>query len=476
MSDPARLTSLDASFLHIERPETPMHVGALALFEGAPFFDATGAFRLDDLRRHIESRLVSIPRFRQHPRFVPLHQGRPVWADDPDFDISRHVLHLELDPPGSREQLWALCEELHMVLLDRDHPLWELWFVTGVDGGRDRVAMIEKVHHSMVDGVAAVDLAAALLDLEREVSPTEPAPWTPRPEPSGAELLRDALWEQLSEPAELGRRFRAALRLPGEVFARAGELVDALGSLASSRALAPSCSLNAPIGRRRRMHLVDRPLDEVKALGRALGGTVNDVVMAVVAGGLLALLQQRGDEVEGLELRALVPVSVRTADEHGNYGNRTAAFLVSLPLDTEDPLDRFEQARANMAEAKSHHMAEASDLLLGAADFVPPALLALAVRSINRQPLVNTIVTNVPGPPVPMYLMGAEMLDTVPVVPIGGGMVMTIAILSYHGRLTFGIHVDSDAVPDADVLTKAIEAGFDELAAVAAQRDRPIES
>lgn len=474
MSDHERLTALDASFLHAEDPLTPIHVGALAIFEGEPLFDEHGSFRIDELRRHVAARLDRIPRFRRRPVQVPLGQGRPLWVDDPDFDVARHVIHYELEPPGTRQQLWDLCEELHMVLLDRDHPLWELWFVTGLDDGR--VALVQKVHHALVDGIAAVDLASAILDLE-PAPPDEPgAEWEPEPTPCGGRLLVESVQEQLTRPAEAVRRLRASLRVPRAVARRTGDLLGAFSTLLSPETIAPSCSLMRPRGRTRRMYVVRRSLGEVRATKAALGVTVNDVVLAASAAGIRALLDHRGEPIDDLELRALVPVSLRQEDEHGDYGNKVAAYLATLPLGEDEPLARLSAIRSEMSDLKSHHQEEASGALLEAADHLPPLVTVAISRLLDRQRFVNTIVTNVPGPPVPLYLMGAELLDSVPVVPIGGGMVMTIAILSYRDQLVFGIHVDAEAVPDGEVLTGAITAELDALAALAGVPTRSVEA
>lgn len=470
-----RLTALDAAFLHAESERTPLHIGALVVLEGEPFFDERGEFRLDDVRRHVESRLHLIPRFRRRIMTVPYGVGRPVWVDDPHFDIADHVRLLVLPPPGDREQLELACDRLQMQMLDRDKPLWELWFVAGLEHGR--VAIVEKVHHALVDGVSGVDVAYATFDVApegREDDGVDRA-WEPQPAPAPIELLVDSLVERVVEPAEWIRTAQAALRAPRRTLGLVGELAGAAASIAGSALVPHPSSLNVPVGEHRRLHTVDRSLDEVRAVKSALGGTVNDVVLCAVAGGLRNLLEARGEEVEGIELQALAPVSLRREDEHGALGNRVAAYFAPLPLGIGDAVERLEAVATAMRERKARHQEEVSELLLEGMDHLPPALPALLSRTIHRQPFVNVVVTNVPGPPFPMWFMGAEIQDIVPVVPLGGNLSIGIAVLSYNGRLVLGIMADPTRAPDAGELARAIGACFDELAE-RAESSRPADT
>jgi WS/DGAT/MGAT family acyltransferase len=459
---PERLSALDASFLYAETPATPMHVGALLVFEGAPFFDERGAFRLDDVRRRIEARLHRVPRMRKVVRFVPFGQGRPVWVDAVDFDIADHVRLMVLPEPGNRAQLEALCERLQMQVLDRSKPLWELWCIGGLADGN--VAMVEKLHHAMVDGISGVDVASALLDLEPRTGPEPIPPWNPEPPPSDLELVFDAWRDQAREPLELARLAGSVARAPLRLARGAVEGLGSLLSLVGPGGLAPRTSLNAArVGSGRRLLTVRVPLDEVKATKRWLGTTVNDVVLAAVTGGLRRLLEAREEPVEGFRLRALVPVSVRADDEHLALGNRVSAMVAPLPIDEETPLARLLAVQATMSELKAQHLAEGNELLLEGAEHLPPALTALVSRQVHRQPFVNVVVTNVPGPQFPLWFLGARMLESTPIVPLSGNLTVGIAVLSYDGTLFIGIHADRDAVPDVGFLADAIRDEFAEL-------------
>lgn len=459
-----RLTALDASFLHAESPATPMHVGSVAVFEGAPFFDDDGRFRIDELRERVASRLHLVPRFRKKVQWVPLGQGRPVWVDDDDFDIARHVRVMVLPGPGSRQQLYDLCELLQMRLLDRDRPLWELWFVGGLDDGN--VAMVEKVHHALVDGVSGVDAATATLDLDRD-APFAPGPaWSPAPAPSPGRLLTDSLWQRLTDPVELGRSAQAVLRAPGRLLREAAEVGAAATTVLAPRSLLSTTSLIRPVGRRRRLVPVRQDLAELKRAKAAFGATVNDVVLAAVAGGVRQLLQARGDDVDGRELHVLVPVSVRADHEHLALGNRVGSLFVGLPIGEDSAIGRLELIRQAVGDQKDRHLAEGTELVLEWMDHLPPMLTGALARTIHRQPFVDLVVTNVPGPQVPLYCMGAEMLDVTPIVPLGGNLSVGIAILSYNGAITLGIHADRDACPDVAVLADGIRDAFAELLAL----------
>ncbi|HVM39962.1 MAG TPA: wax ester/triacylglycerol synthase family O-acyltransferase, partial [Acidimicrobiia bacterium] len=320
MSEFIRLSAQDTSFLHTEGPETPMHIGSLGIFEGGVLFDAAGRFRIDEFRAHVASRLGLVPLFRKKLMEVPLGQGRPVWVDDADFDLEYHVRITALPSPGSEEQLLALCSRIQSHLLDRSRPLWELWVVEGLEGGR--VALIQKTHHALVDGISGVDVATVLLDFTPEPAQYDTEPWEPKPAPGPLELLTATLLERVVEPAEIARTFRAAVRGPRRVLQRAGDIAQSLTTMATREAVAPKTSLNRRIGRHRRFEVVRTSLDDVKATKDALGGTVNDVVLAGVAGGLRSLLLSRDERLDGVTLRVMVPVSVRDESERMQLGNR----------------------------------------------------------------------------------------------------------------------------------------------------------
>lgn len=461
MAPVTRLSALDAAFLASESPVTPMHVGSLAIFEGAPLRDEAGRFRLEETRAITEERLQLIPRFRQRVVDVPFGIGRPVWADDPDFDIAHHVRLTTLPAPGSERQLRELCEHLHMELLDRSRPLWELWFVDGLSEGR--VALIEKVHHSMIDGISGVDVATAMMDLGPEPRRYDLEPWAPPPLPNRAGLLVSAIADQAAEPFRFAGAVGRAMRHPGEAAAAWAKVARAATTLVSRQTVAPHTSINRPIGRHRRYEVVRQSLSDIKDVREALGGTVNDVVLAAVTGGLRHLLEGRGDAVEGRPLEALVPVSLRGEGDHLTLGNRVAAMLVPLPIGEADARRRFDHVRQLVGVRKEREQAALSAALLDTTNHWPAVLSALTAGLIHRQPLVNVVVTNVPGPQFPLYAGGARMVELFPIVPLGGNLDISVGILSYDGELTIGLFADAATTPDLALLADGIEKAFLEL-------------
>ncbi|MGZ6974625.1 MAG: WS/DGAT/MGAT family O-acyltransferase [Acidimicrobiia bacterium] len=463
-----RLSALDSSFLHLERLETPMHVGAVSIFEGASFFDESGRFRLAETRRLVGSRLHLIPRFRKRLMHVPFEQGRPVWVDDARFDIAYHVRLTALPAPGSREQLLALTARIQAQLLDRTRPLWELWFVEGLEGGN--VGLIQKTHHALVDGVSGVDVATVLLDFTPDPTFLEPPRWIVEPPPSPGRLLLDTLYERTTEPAEIVRTLRRIARTPQRTLERSGQLGRALSTLVDRNSIAPRTSINVTVGRRRRFEGVKVSLDDVKAIRKNLGGTVNDVVLAGVAGGLRRLFEARGDDLD-VRMRALCPVSVRDDAQRMQLGNRVSAMFVDLPIGEPDPVARLQAIRATTEDLKDREQAVGAAFLVDLTAFAAPTLLGLAARAAHRQPFFNLVITNVPGPQVPLYCMGTRMLEAYPVVPLTRNLALGIAILSYCGQLHFGLYVDADALPDVAVLAGGLEDAFAELKKIADETD-----
>jgi diacylglycerol O-acyltransferase / wax synthase len=462
-----RLTSLDASFLHMERLEYPMHVGALSVLEGAQFFDSNGHFRIGEVRDLVLSRLPLLPRFRRRLMTVPYDMGRPIWIDDDHFDITYHVRHTALPKPGSWEQLVALTTRVQENLLDRERPLWELWFVEGLEGGH--VALIQKTHHSLVDGVSGVDVATLLLDATPEYVRPEPHEWSPAPAPSPSQLLLDSLRERATEPAELIRSVRSMMRGPRRAIERAGELGKSMGTMVTRESIAPRTSINGRTGRHRLLSVVRIPLADVKTIRKALGGTINDVMLAGVGGGLNQLLSARGDDVDDLRLRVLCPVSVRADDQRGALGNKISAIFVSLPVGPADPVDRLSEISEQTADLKEKRQALSADLLLNMSDYIAPTLMSLAARAVHRQPFVNLIVTNVPGPQVPLYMMGARLIEAFPIVPLTQNLTIVVGILSYDGTLHFGLWADRDIAGDLEVLAGGIEDAFAEMTKIATE-------
>jgi diacylglycerol O-acyltransferase len=455
-----RLSGLDTSFLQLERGPAHMHVASTTIFEG-PTPEYT------DFRDHIASRLHLVPRFRQKLRFVPLGQGRPVWVDDPQLNLDYHVRHTALPPPGSEEQLRTLAARIFSQRLDRTKPVWEMWLVDGV--AQDRFAIVAKSHHCLVDGVSGVDITTVLFDLDREPEAAiQPDPWIPDPEPSGGQLLGDALVERATSPAEIVRGARAVLEAPRQMATAAVGAVEAAGSFIRTGFAAPDSPLNSRIGPYRRFAWVRTVLAELKRIKDRVGGTVNDVVLAAVAGALGRYLRAHGHSTKELELRAMVPISVRADEEHGALGNRVSAMMAPLPVWCEDPVVRLRTMTTRMGDLKSSRQAVGASLLTEATDFAPPTIAAQAARLQSRQRFFNLVVTNVPGPQFALYLLGRQLEDIFPMVPLAENQSVCFGIMSYNGGVNFGITADYDAMPDLDSLAGDLESAIAELSEVAA--------
>jgi WS/DGAT/MGAT family acyltransferase len=451
-----RLTTLDVSFLHMERPGTPLHVGSVATFEGAPLHDAGGAFRIDEIRAEVETRLDALPRLRRRLAWPPLGMARPCWVDDRDFDIERHVDVVALD--GDDEDLRRYAEALMVELLPRDRPLWHLRFLTGLSGGR--VALVERVHHALVDGVSGVDVAAVLLDLSADAARHAPSSWRPEAAPAGG-LVVSAVRERLASPWHAARAVAAAFSHPGAVARAAADAAAGLGAALGDGLLAPRSTLNTTTGATRRLAWVATSLDHVKGAGRPLGATANDVVLTAVAEGVRHLLIGRREPVtHDASLKVLVPVSLRGDETRATLGNQVGALLLALPIGIGDVRARLEAVAAATARLKRRREAATSAAVVRAADLVPPALVGPVVRSVHSQPLVNLVVTNVPGPPFPLYAAGARMLSAFPVVPLSGNLTLGVAILSYDGTMHIGINADGERCPDLDRFRAGLEQGL----------------
>jgi WS/DGAT/MGAT family acyltransferase len=457
-----RLTGLDSSFLHLEHDAaTHMHVASCMVFDGPPPTH-------DELVAHVEGRLHLVPRYRQRLAFVPFGQGRPVWVDDPHFNTRYHVQHHALPPPGSDEQLKHLAGRAFSQQLDRNKPLWELWLVEGLEDGR--FAILGKTHHALVDGISGVDITTVLFDVTAEPAPTPTPeqPWVPRPLPSSAQLLADALLERATVPAEIARGLRSVVRRPRRV---AKELLGDVRAVSSftlpGARSAPPSPLNVPIGPHRRFTWADEDLERIKAIKNALGGTVNDVVLATVAGGLGRYLRAHGHPTIDLVLRAMIPVSVRSDEARGALGNQVAAVWASLPVGETDPVERLALVRGEMKGLKESHQAVGAQLLTELTGFAPPTVMAQAARLQARQRYFNLVVTNVPGPQFPLYVLGRRMRAIYPMVPLAQNLALGIAIMSYDGTLAFGLNADFDALPDLELLAAQLAEALDELAVAA---------
>jgi diacylglycerol O-acyltransferase len=453
------MSPMDASFLHIEGPMNPMHIGGVSIFEGpAPPFE--------DLEEMVDRKLGLVPRYRQKVRFIPLGLGRPVWVDDPHFNLSYHLRHSALPPPGTDQQLRRTAARIFAQRLDRGKPLWEIWMLEGLS--ENRWALLSKVHHCMVDGVSATDLMSVMFG--QEDAPEADRTWEPDPEPNAPELLMRTLTHRTLNPSEQLRTMRAASRAPRESLAQAGEILRGMAS--STRILRPmgGSSLVGPVGPHRTWSWAHVRLSDVKAVRASLGGTVNDVVLAIVSGGLRDLLEERGESVADRTVRALVPVSVRRPGERGVYNNRVSAMFAELPVGIADPAERLESLRAQMDGLKQSKQAVAGDVLTSLSGFAPPMLLAMGARLAARSPSLGlqTGVTNVPGPQQPLYTLGRRLLESFPFVPVIGHVRISIAIFSYDGGLYIGVTGDYDSSNDIDVLTAGVEHSMAELSELVA--------
>src|SRR3954463_198405 len=459
-----RLSGLDTSFLNLETGPGHMHGASTTVFEGpAPTYE--------EFRDHIASRLHLVPRLRQKLRFAPFGQGRPVWIDDPQFNLDYHVRHTALPSPGSEDQLRALAARIHSQQLDRAKPLWETWLVQGLEG--DRFALISKTHHAVVDGVAGVDLATVLFDAQPVPPelPHEGEPWRPQPEPSGLDLAARGIRGMVRTPFELAGRAAAAATRPNEALGATRVALEGLGEVAwQTLNPAPETPLNVEIGPHRRVAWLREELDDFKVVKNAFGGTVNDVVLTVVSGGLQKWLRSRGTRTEGLELRALVPVSIRTDDQHHQLGNRLAVMRGPLPVYVEYPVARLRVVRAAMDGLKESKQAVGAEVLAGVQNFTPPTLMAQASRLNFSTRLFNLLVTNVPGPQFPLYMLGRELRDLFPVAFLPENQSLAVAIMSYNGSMDFGLLGDYDAMHDLDDFGAMVDDSLQELLDAAEKR------
>jgi diacylglycerol O-acyltransferase len=441
-----------------------MHVGAVLLFEGPPP-------EFSEYLDHIRGRLHLVPRYRQKLATPPLESGRPVWVDDPSFNLEYHVRHAALPSPGTEEQLFELAARIASQALDRSKPLWENWVVEGVEG--NRFALIFKTHHSVVDGVSGVDLATVLLDLERTPAPphAELEPWQPRPEPSGVELLLAGVRGLVGAALQFVERTLEAAARPARTVGALADAAEGLGELIwAGLNPAPESPLNVEIGPHRRYGIVRQELSEYKQVKDALGGTVNDVVLAVVSGALTRWLHSRGVRTEGLEMRALVPVSVRTTDEHHTLGNRLAAMRAPLPVYISDPVARLRFIKQAMDGLKESKQAVGAATIARVNNLAPPTILAQASRIQFSTRLFNLIVTNIPGPQFSLYVLGRRLEDLFPVAFLPRNHALAVAIMSYDGGIDYGLLGDYDALPDIDTIAAGIRESLDEL--LEAARDK----
>jgi diacylglycerol O-acyltransferase len=463
VANPDRLTALDSTFLHLEDNSTAhMHVASVMVFAGK-------APTPQELVDHIVSRLHLVPRYRQKLAFVPYGQGRPVWADDPHFNARYHIRHTALPKPADDQALKQLAGRLFSQRLDRSKPLWEIWLVEKMAG--ERFALVAKTHHALVDGISGVDITTVLFDTAPDPVPTSrpPIPWTAKPLPGQAKLLGEALRERTTVPAEIARGARRLVRAPRRA---ATQVVDGLRSIGATtiagvKAPAPDSPFNVEIGPHRRYTFIDANLDQFKAIKASLGGTLNDVVLATVSLGLGRYLRREGFDTENLELKAMVPVSVRADSDRGALGNQVAAMWAPLPVGVENPAECLQQIARAMEDLKASGQAVGAQVLTNLAGFAPPTILSQAARLQARQRFFNLVVTNVPGPQFPLYVLGRRLQVLYPVVPLAQRQALGIAVMSYDGHLGFGLLGDFDALPGLEAIADDMKWAIAQLARAA---------
>jgi diacylglycerol O-acyltransferase / wax synthase len=424
-----------------------------------------GRLTYEALLRVISSRLHLVPRFRQRVAFPPLGAGRPVWIDDTGFDIAFHLRKAALPRPGGRRDLTEFVQRVLSQPLDRSKPLWESYVIEAMDDGLS--AILTKVHHAMIDGIAGMDIATAVFDFSPEPQILDPPAWTPDPEPNRFDLMVDSLWEQFLHPAsglvDLAQR---ALAAPSRVAKEAATLLSGIGEVLGG-GLAPPSPFNRPIGPNRRFAMTEAPVQSFKGIKRALGGTVNDVVLTTVAGGLHRLLRERGEATRGRTLRAMVPVSVRTKDERHTLGNRVSSIFVDLPVGPMGAKRRLATVRRATKDLKESNQAVGAEFLMNIGMWAPPTIHAMAARLAARSRLINVVVSNGPGPQVPLFIAGARLLAHYPTMPLAETMGLSVAVTSLAGTMAFGITADWDTLPDIEGLARGLDDALVELQKVA---------
>lgn len=465
------LSYLDASFLALESRESHMHVAGVALFDAAPLKSDEGGIDIDRIRAHVRAKLQYIPRYRQRLEWVP-YDRRPVWVDDAQFTFDYHVRHTSLPKPGTDQQLKDLAGRIVSNKLDRNKPLWELWVVEGISG--DRFAIIAKIHHCMIDGISGVDLTTILLNVVPDSTIEETPEWRPRPAPTPTQLA-------VAEAAKFTRRMIDGLSNLSERVKDGPTLSErtidkGLAALSSLRSgwLTPSdrTPLNPDIGPNRRFDWTEIELEQVKDIKNALGGSVNDVVLAITAGAVRSFLVDERDFDPGeSEFRAMNPVSTRSDDQRGQLGNQVAMWLVDLPIDLDDPIERYERIKGETAHLKETNQALGAATIVELSSGTPITLLSLANRVMGpRIRPFNMTITNIPGPQFPMYLLESQMLANYPMVPLWAQHGLGVALFSYNGRLLWGIQTDYDALPDSELFLEHIHRAFHQLHDMAKSR------
>jgi len=451
-----RMSSADAWFLYFEKPQAPLHIGSLGIFDGDIAVEAT--------IEGVAERLHLIPRYRQRAVFPPLFSGHPTWEDDPRFSLDRHIREAALPAPGTDEQLLDLCSAIFEEPLPRDRPLWDIIVVRGLQGGR--TAYVSRVHHCLVDGVSGIELLMALLDLTP--NPPPPAPptkeWAPEPYPSPLDSWADGMLDSLNRGVQALRGARQQALDPWGSFRRMSDFARSLAGVLPSTVRLPSPTIwNRPLTRRRRFVFNTISFQEVRAIRAALGGTVNDVALTVLGGALGRYLDEHGVGTRGRKLRLMTPVSVRAESERGDMGNRVSMMLPEVPVGIEDVVERLAAVRSEMGRMKSAEQGRFFDDVLRLAENAPAAFHALAGMGGIPPGLINLVCTNVPGPLIPLYGAGQRMLAMYPLLPLAGDLGLGVAITSYDKSLYFGLACDPTIVPDVERVSELLDEEFVKL-------------
>ena len=467
-----RLSATDLVFLELEDANVSMHIGALCVFEGRGLLGRDGRLDMRRMRGFVATALASNPRFRQRLAHVPVLE-HPVWIDDAGFDLDAHVRHARLRRPGGEHALRRLASRIMEERLDRDRPLWEMWFVDGLD--ERRVALLAKFHHCMIDGIAGVGMLASLLRLDRGRRVPRPPAWTPRPAPSEARLLADELARRAALPLDALRGAGELLAHPRHALDTLGAALHDLGAAAGANATAASDTpLNATVGPRRSFAWTRLDLEAVKAVKQRLGGTINDVVLAVVAGAVGRHLRDAGIDPSGLDFRMTMPANVREAGERGEMGNRVGVLTIPLPIAEPDPRRRLRTIVDTTQRLKASGQLHGVEMIAKLSDRIFPPLAGWLAWAAARTRMYNLSVTNVPGPQVPAYLLGARMLAIYPLAFLFSNQALTIALLSYDGGLFWALTADPDAIPDLDAVLTATRDEFELLYTAGTAPDRPV--
>jgi diacylglycerol O-acyltransferase / wax synthase len=452
-----RLSLADLTNLAVEAEDTPMHEGALGVLDAEQLLDRDGHVRIDRLRVHLAGRLNRVPELRRRLWRTEPFEGRPLWIDDPGFRIEDHVLVARLPAPGGESRAFEFAEARMLALMDRSHPLWQLWFLEGYGPGK--VGVFLKLHHALADGMAVLNIIGILFDTEAGVVEAAPAPWSPAPAPGHRALVRDNVARKGEMLARAGRRFVHPIVFLEACAASCRGLWVALNEGIG----APRTSLNRPIGPGRKIAVLRLSLKEVKDLAHMRGVKVNDVGLDLVAGGLRRVLVSRGERTEGMSIRASMAVLLPSAEKSAVVGNHAGTLVVPLPVGDDDSVQRLAAIALSTARAKTRQRGAVPQLLM-----VLLAITGLTRLLIRRQHLVNVLVTNLAGPQFPLYIAGARLLDAFAITPVAGNVTASFAVLSYDGNLDLSVHVDADAWPDLDVLMRGMSLEWGELTRAAA--------